>query len=1056
MVHPLVEILTSAVPAVHHRPLAPWCRAADRVPLLVAAEELDAFRRNADNLYQRVRALLFLASIHLDHLCARRRLPARGRIPWAGHEQLLDRRFDEAIDTFLTAQREQGPNEALSSALAAAYRALAFGTLADQVRRSVRLLPSNRWMFELDDPRAHPLRLADPLRTPGAALIERTPVRMDLSHSCWSDIFFLGMDYPEGARVLNVSIDLGVRGRDDGPAPPIEATLRTLDEPVLRLTSHDLGHSADCTRIADVFDFARDHLGLLRAGLIAAGVVPPGLEQTDGPLTDVLEPLVGAGRGLQLSTHVRGIPKGSRLAVSTNLLASIIAVGMRATGQTASLQGPLEESERRLICARAILGEWLGGSGGGWQDSGGLWPSLKLIVGAPSRPEDPEYGVSRGRLLPDHTVLHPPAIAEHLLDDLAASLVLVHGGMAQDVGPVLEMVTERYLLRSETEWLARERAGGIFDAMLEALRVGDVAALGRLTHDNFFGPIETVIPWANNAYTERLVDAARARFGEGFRGFWMLGGMAGGGMGFLFDPAVQAQAKQAMATILTETKRSLEHALPFAMDPVVYDFAVNERGSVASLLAPGEPSGHGPSAPIAAPTGDGAPSLDRLLADNGFDPELHERIRTDLREGRIGLAHNRLPVSTVVEDVRPFDVIASASARGEEARDRGRRALAAGEVVVVTLAGGSGTRWTQGAGVVKACHPFVRMGGAWRSFVDIHLAKSRHAGRAAGATVPHVITTSYLTHGPLRDAAETWISRHADEGLVDLRLSRGRFVGLRLVPTERDLRFAWHETRQQVLDEQAQKVQQSLQEALIRWAREAGEASDYRDNLAHQCLHPVGHWYEIPNLLLNGTLAGLLADRPGLRTLLLHNVDTLGADLDAGLLGQHLLHGAALTFEVLPRRIEDRGGGLGRIDGELRLVESVALPREQDELALSYYNSMTTWIDIDGLLAVFSLTRPDLHDADRVAAAVRSLSERLPAYVTLKDVKKRWGHGHEDVFPVAQYEQLWSDMTALPELACRFVAVDRMRGQQLKEPAQLDPWLRDGSAAAVEALTAWR
>ena len=54
-------------------------------------------------------------------------------------------------------------------------------------------------------------------------LVERTPVRLDLSHSAWSDIFFLGMDYPEGARVLNISVDLGVHGRDAEPAPPIES-----------------------------------------------------------------------------------------------------------------------------------------------------------------------------------------------------------------------------------------------------------------------------------------------------------------------------------------------------------------------------------------------------------------------------------------------------------------------------------------------------------------------------------------------------------------------------------------------------------------------------------------------------------------------------------------------------------------------------------------------------------------------------------------------------------------------------------------------------------------
>jgi len=74
---------------------------------------------------------------------------------------------------------------------------------------------------------------------------------------------------------------------------------------------------------------------------------------------------------------VNNIPKGSRLAVSTTLLAALVSVCMRATGQAASLTGQLQEHERRLVLARALLGEWLGGSGGGWQDSGGVWPGMK-------------------------------------------------------------------------------------------------------------------------------------------------------------------------------------------------------------------------------------------------------------------------------------------------------------------------------------------------------------------------------------------------------------------------------------------------------------------------------------------------------------------------------------------------------------------------------------------------------------------------------------------------------------------------------------------------------
>ena len=79
----------------------------------------------------------------------------------------------------------------------------------------------------------------------------------------------------------------------------------------------------------------------------------------------------------------------------------------------------------------------------------------------------------------------------------------------------------------------------------------------------------------------------------------------------------------------------------------------------------------------------------------------------------------------------------------------------------------------------------------------------------------------------------------------------------------------------------------------------------------------------------------------------------------------------------------------------------------------------------------------------------------MQTYITLKDVKKRWGHGQEDVFPVAQWEKLWSDMTSLAGVQNSFFVVPRRRGQQLKEQAQLDGWLRDGSAAYVESLCDW-
>jgi hypothetical protein len=279
-----------------------------------------------------------------------------------------------------------------------------------------------------------------------------------------------------------------------------------------------------------------------------------------------------------------------------------------------------------------------------------------------------------------------------------------------------------------------------------------------------------------------------------------------------------------------------------------------------------------------------------------------------------------------------------------------------------------------------------------------------------------------------------------------------------MVPSVRDLRFAWEEMPQQMLDEQQQKVRDSLRSALTNWARQAGEASDYTDNLPLQCLHPVGHWYEVPNLFRNGVLRQLLQERPRLKYLLLHNIDTLGADMDPAVLGAFIRSNACLGFEMITRRIDDRGGGLARVNGRARIVEGLAMPREEEEFKLSYYNSMSTWIDLDKLLLAFNLTRESIleNDAEMITSAIRALAVKMPTYITLKDVKKRWGHGQEDVFPVSQFEKLWGDMTALSEIDSRFFVVPRLRGQQLKDQAQLDGWLRDGSAAHVESLCQWK
>jgi hypothetical protein len=999
----LITIIQSSNPDIKNRSLDDICRNISLEELLNETSELELYRKEEANLYNRVRTLFFLYAIHRFYICENAGTGIEGRIPFEAFEHLLKRRFEEAISILLMVQDKHGPNEGISSALADAYHHLAFQTLADQVRISVRSTAGNRWMFRIGHPFDQPLRISHLLvhkdKTSGLypILHETTPVRLDLSHSGWSDIFFLGMDFPEGANVLNISIDLCIRTNpeDSVPRPPIETWFRIIEEPLLKLTSIDLSSSSSLSNLSDVFDFAKDYLGLLKAAVIASGIVPPGMEGADLPLSHLLEKMVGKGKGIEIVSRVNNIPKGSRLAVSTNLLASLISLCMRATGQTENLSGILTEEERRLVAAKAILGEWLGGSGGGWQDSGGVWPGIKLISGVEAKEGDPEFGVSKGCLLPRHDILNYESVSNETRLKLQESLVLVHGGLAADVGPILEMVTEKYLLRSRKEWIGRQNAIEYFREVVERLKEGNIKGIGKFTQSNFDGPIQEIIPWATNQYTEILITQMKAKFKNDFWGFWMMGGMSGGGMGFIFDPLVKEKAQDTLQELMSDTKKKLENSIPFAMEPVVYDFRINENGTIANLTEGSEallPEDYyslvlpqllkkevrslsacqrdelahlgfvykssekfpgfvtnlfDQMIPQNLNESSQQKTLNILLHELGFDEEQHNQIKKDLKSGRIGLAKNRMPINTIIEDVKKSEIANQNELNVQGLMDLGIQSLQNREVAIITLAGGVGSRWTKGAGVVKSLNPFAKFAGKHRNFLEVHLGKTRQIELSHSVRLQHVFTTSYLTHNAISRFLQIDKKYSKKDSIY---LSQGKVIGLRLLPTERDLRFLWEEMPQQLLDEQAQKVQESLRSALINWTKSSGEAEDYRDNLPLQCIHPVGHWYEIPNLFLNGTLKQLIEDNPSLKYLLVHNIDTLGANVDPVLLGYHIGQQKTMSVEVISRRLEDRGGGLAKINGQLRLIEGMALPDERIEFNLSYYNSNTFWIDIDRIL----------------------------------------------------------------------------------------------------------
>ena len=273
----------------------------------------------------------------------------------------------------------------------------------------------------------------------------------------------------------------------------------------------------------------------------------------------------------------------------------------------------------------------------------------------------------------------------------------------------------------------------------------------------------------------------------------------------------------------------MELSVPFAMDPVVYDFELNDNGTFAELRDDADmPKGyHALMVPdwLRSDMRDLSPMvraelervgnacrdeealdlalrlmnrilpttsneeqqsgrLEDVLSENGFDPTAHAQLREDILSGRLGLSQNRLPSTTTIEDVTSDDVVDVRSGSPDDVVSLGTKALRNGEAAVVTLAAGVGSRWTQGAGVVKALNPFCKLAGGYRSFLDVHLSKTARTEKDFGKRPPHVVTTGYLTDPPIRAFVD---SNHANHSVW---VSRGVSIGLSMVPTVLDLQFS--------------------------------------------------------------------------------------------------------------------------------------------------------------------------------------------------------------------------------------------------------------------------
>ena len=93
----------------------------------------------------------------------------------------------------------------------------------------------------------------------------------------------------------------------------------------------------------------------------------------------------------------------------------------------------------------------------------------------------------------------------------------------------------------------------------------------------------------------------------------------------------------------------------------------------------------------------------------------------------------------------------------------------------------------------------------------------------------------------------------------------------------------------------------------------------------------------------------------GIRTLMLSNVDNLGARVDPRVLAAHRAAGNPLTIEVAPAE-GDPGGAPVRVNGRPQIVEGFRFPPDFDLHALPVFNTNSLVIEVDALVETHPLT----------------------------------------------------------------------------------------------------
>jgi galactokinase/mevalonate kinase-like predicted kinase len=322
----------------------------------------------------------------------------------------------------------------------------------------------------------------------------RAPARIDLGGG-WTDTPPFTLE--RGGRVINAAINLNGQ-------PPIHCYARVIKQPVVRLSSIDLGRHIEITRLDQLLDYRnpRDEFALAKAALAISGFSPEMCGATgNGDLKQILNAF---GGGIELTTLV-GIPKGSGLGTSSIVGATILAVIHRVLGRNPT---PRELFHDVLRLEQALT------TGGGWQDQvGGAVRGVKQTTTQPG-------------MFPDPTIHFLPS---DLLDPQlnGGTTLLYYTGLTRLAKNILERVVAGYLNRDRAIMAAMNDLYVVARDAADALSRNDPAAFGRAIDDSMRTNI-ALCPEVTNPEIEQLIQRIRPHIhgsripGAGSGGFLLL------------------------------------------------------------------------------------------------------------------------------------------------------------------------------------------------------------------------------------------------------------------------------------------------------------------------------------------------------------------------------------------------------------------------------------------------------------------------------------------------------------------------------------------------------